>query len=40
MPSKFRQWTEANPKKWNIVKAALGLEGLKLMGIDPRNLVP
>ena len=40
LPSKFSQWLKDNPNKAMALKAALGIEGLRLLGIDPLKLIP
>jgi hypothetical protein len=39
-PSKIKQWAKDNPKKATALTTILGLEGLKLLGIDIRDLLP
>lgn len=38
--SKLKQWIKNNPNKATALKAVLGVEGLRLLGIDPFKMIP
>ena len=40
LPSKLSQWMKDNPNKATALKAILGVEGLRLLGIDPLKMIP